>query len=343
MKNLLLLSFISIFALSLAFGQDNKTPYLEKSFDAKGINKLTINTSGGSINVSARNNNNATVKVFVSNNNGNKQLSMQEIEERLKDYQIKVFVENGVLICTANKKTQNDWNKSLYISFDVKVNQQTETNLKTSGGSISLSSLSGKQVFSTSGGSLNLEQLSGDINGATFGGSISLNNGKGNINLKTSGGSITTDNVDGKIDLNTSGGSMSMNNIKGDVVANTSGGSINIENLKGSIKTRTSGGSITLNKIMGNVDAETSGGGIEANIIKLGDHLKLRTSAGNIRVDIPLGEGIDLNLRGTRIKSEKLKQVASSADLMKGKLKGKINGGGVDVNISTSAGTIFID
>jgi hypothetical protein len=54
------------------------------------------------------------------------------------------------------------------------------------------------------------------------------------------------------------------------------------------------------------VIARTSGGGIDANIVKLGEILRLSTSAGNIHANIPFSEGMDLDIKGNRIKSDKL-------------------------------------
>jgi hypothetical protein len=47
----------------------------------------------------------------------------------------------------------------LSISFKVFVPKNTSTDLSTSGGSISLTNLTGEQKFSTSGGSLNIDNV----------------------------------------------------------------------------------------------------------------------------------------------------------------------------------------
>lgn len=336
--NLFLLMILSV-TVSLA---QNVDPYLVKDFSGQRIDKIETTTSGGSIKVNGGAKT-ARVKVFVRSNNWNNKLSDKEIEERLQNYTLEVKMNGNTLVCYA--KPKSDWSfgnsNRLSISFEIDSPEKVNTELATSGGSINLSTLDGNLNFRTSGGSMTLAGLKGKVKGSTSGGSIKLNDLHGDVSLSTSGGSITAEKSDGDLKLSTSGGSLTFNDLKGKIVGQTSGGSIRANNVKGDLSISTSGGSIKFSNFEGNLNGSTSGGGIEGNIISIKDNVSLVTSAGSIKVDLPFNEGMDLDLKGNRVYSDKLAKVSNT--LKQGKVNGRVNGGGKTVRMKTSSGSIYVD
>lgn len=340
------ISFILAFLFTVLWAaaqNDNDKPYMVKSFNSSNFEKLVVSTFGGGINVKGNNSKTAQVKVFVKKNNNYFTQGDKNIEDELAKYIIDIGVANGELVCTAKRREEKSgWSSNnLSISFVVDVPSQIDTELKTSGGGITLANLDGNLMFKTSGGGLNLSGLSGNIDGKTSGGGIKVSDSEGKLNLKTSGGGISAKNSKGEINLYTSGGGIDLANLTGTVVAYTSGGGIDVNNTKGNLDIKTSGGSIDLMHVKGDISAKTSGGSIDAKIDQIGEYLNLSTSAGNVKVDLPFGQGMDLDLSARTIKSTKLAKV--SGNLQKGKVKGKINGGGSEVKITTSTGNIYID
>ncbi len=159
----------------LASAQDSKTPYLTKSLASDNIKTVFVNTSGGSISV--KGGEEPRIEVYVVGNNG-QNLSKEEIAKRLQeDYSLTITVNSGELHATAKQRHNiSIWRKSLSIGFKVYVNKATETNLNTSGGSISIANLTGNQNFETSGGSLSISVVIGIIKVYTSGGSINVSN-----------------------------------------------------------------------------------------------------------------------------------------------------------------------
>jgi DUF4097 and DUF4098 domain-containing protein YvlB len=344
MKSLVCTLIACFVAFATFAQQDGETPYFTKNFKASEIDQLKVMTSGGSISVKGGATDEARVEMYVRANNWNgKNLSKDEIEERLREYNITVRRAGTELQAIAERKNKDwdNWKRSVSISFKVYVPEKITTDLNTSGGSINLVNLTGKQDFKTSGGSLSLQDIGGQVRGRTSGGSITLNGGNDNIDLQTSGGSITAENVRGNLQLRTSGGSLKLRNLNGITNATTSGGSVRAENVKGEFQTKTSGGSINLSDMDGSVDASTSGGGIEAEISGLGKYLRLSSSAGSIRVKMPLDKGMDLDLVGDRVQVSQMNQFSGSME--KDRVKGTLNGGGVEVKMRTSAGSIYIN
>lgn len=144
------------------------------------------------------------------------------------------------------------------------------------------------------------------------------------------------------LELHTSGGSLSIEDISGQVNARTSGGSINVGNITGNVKLKTSGGSISTAAIAGNLNAHTSGGSIQTIINKqLSDDAKLTTSGGSITAELIEDIQIDLYAAtsGGRVRTD----FTVDGSVKKQSIKGKINGGGPKLTLTTSGGSIKIN
>ena len=322
--------------------QDDTPPYQTKSFTGS-LSNVRVETSGGSISVEGGQSSGVKVDMYVRGNNWPNNLSKEDIDDRLKDYDINIATEGNTVIATAKRKQKDNWNwkNGLSISFKIYTPRTMNTDLHTSGGSIRLANVTGKQDFATSGGSLRLNDVAGDIHGRTSGGSIHLDNCRKTIDVRTSGGSIEATASSGDMHMTTSGGSVRLRDLKGQIDAHTSGGSIQGNNIDGDLKTGTSGGSVRLAGISGSLEASTSGGSIEAEITKLGQYVRLSGSAGSVRVRLPMDKGMDLDLRGNRVSTGTLRNFDGTME--KDRVVGRINGGGIPVRISASSGHVYLN
>lgn len=286
--------------LGFRWKPDDKKPYQVKEFKLNGAGNLQAKTSGGSIKVTGGAGNQVKVMVFVTPANW-KNRNDTPSPEALSKYTIDIRQEGNTIYAIAERKERN-WSNdnNLSIGFEIQVPAQMACKLHTSGGSISLESVSGQQEAKTSGGSLNFRNI------------------KGNMEAHTSGGSIQVSKYEGALD------------------GQTSGGSINITDARGTLKVHTSGGSIHLDGVGGDIDAHTSGGSIHANVQNLGKYLTLETSGGSVHATIPGGKGLNLDLEGNRVKTA-LTNFNGTSDTRR--VKGTVNGGGIPVKMSTSGGT----
>ena len=335
-------SLFALTSLAETRSDDRDTPYQTKTFSGN-IQAVRAETSGGSLSIEGGTDRNAKVEMYVRPNNwnGKNSLDKAEIDERLKDYDISITQEGSTIIAIAKRRSNNnDWKRSLSIGFKFYTPRNVSSDLRTSGGSISLATLTGNQKFRTSGGSLSMSNIDGNINGQTSGGSIRLDRCNDNIDLQTSGGSINASASSGTMRLHTSGGSIELNDLKGTIDAQTSGGSIRGGGITGDLKASTSGGSVRLADISGSLDASTSAGSVDVSMTKLGDYVRLNTSAGNINIKMPLDKGISLNLSGNRIK---IPLNNFSGNTEKDHVKGTLNGGGIAVNLSANSGNVYVN
>ena len=340
---------LSVNCLTICANAQQKDPYMTRNFPASSIKEIEATTSGGSITVSGDASSQAVVEVFATRDKWSAEEIKRVIEE---NYTIEINFTNGKLYAEAKSKNRINWDKQgVSISFKISVPKQVNSNLKTSGGSISISNLSGSQNFTTSGGSLSVEGITGKVVGKTSGGSISVKNANDNIELQTSGGSITAENCNGKISLKTSGGSINMSNLDGTINATTSGGGLNMNNLSGTIeahtsggsvkasdvngdlKTGTSGGSVNLDAISGSVDAKTSGGSMNVTMESVKDYVKL-SSTGNLNLTVPAGKGYNLNVKANN-NLETSGLTGFKGDITNGgkNMQGTVNNGGPEIDV----------
>ena len=249
---------------------------------------------------------------------------------------------NTIFLCLALFYSSMSLAKTYNESFDVKINGTLD--IQTDVGSIDISTHKQPTI------ELRVEIESDDDNNFNYTTAVS----KGNLsiigklpfkrnwikNLKVKFELTVPENYN--IKLQTSGGSLSIEDLTGEVNARTSGGSIKVGNIIGNVKLKTSGGSITTATISGNLDAHTSGGSIETTINKqLSDDAKLSTSGGSITAN--LIEDIQLDIyaetSGGRVKTD----FKVDGTVKKQSIKGKINGGGPKLTLTTSGGSIKIN
>jgi hypothetical protein len=275
--------------------------YRTEVFSVTGHASIASSTSGGNITVSGTSGNEVKVEMFVRQRGRN--LSSSDTD--LSDFEITIEQDGNAITASARRKSSaGGWfggSSSQSISFVIHTPENADTDLRTSGGNVSVASLNGTQKMSTSGGNLSISDISGSTEARTSGGNIRVMNHEGGLSIETSGGNLS------------------------------------IVNQAGEVSARTSGGRINLEGVAGNVSARTSGGSISAAITEANELIDLQTSGGNIDASLPAGTGMTLNVRGSRVSSDLdgLKGTVSS-----GKIEGTVGDGSVEVNIRTSGGSV---
>ena len=276
-------------------------PYRTEMFSVSGQARIVSSTSGGNISVNGQQGNEVKVEMFVRQRGRN----LTPSDTDLDDFEIIIEQNGDEITASANRKSSLgglfSGSSSQSISFVIHAPENSDTDLRTSGGNVSIESLNGAQ------------------------------------NMRTSGGNLSISDISGSTEANTSGGNITVNNHEGDLSIGTSGGNLSIVNQTGEVSARTSGGRINLEGVAGKISARTSGGSISAEITEAVELIDLRTSGGNIEASLPAGTGLTLNVQGSRVSSELdgLKGSVSS-----GKIEGTVGDGAVEVNIRTSGGTV---
>ena len=298
--------YLSACAVVMADTEDVVT----RSFNVSEGGKLTMDVSRASIDVETEKGNLVKVRVVLKAGTSDEDKAREVFEKYDIDFK---HSGDDVTIKTDCPRHRGifSWfgGNRLRVRFIVTVPEKYDLDLKTSGGSISISDIEGDVKSKTSGGSLKLEFVKGPVWGRTSGGSIRLEGCSGDARLRTSGGSIR------------------------------------IGKVEGTVNAHTSGGSVTVEEVMGTIDASTSGGSVSASISKQpeGD-CSLKTSGGTVTVRLAKNIKVDVDAKtsGGRVHSDFPVTMEVRGEISKRKLQGKINGGGPELFLRTSGGSIKI-
>ena len=282
---------------------------ITKSFDVGPGGTLSVDTDLGSIEVEAIDKRTVDIQVLLDVRTN----SESKAEKILKEFEIDIN-QRGDDVFIQGEHERHGWqkfwdniSKHLRVKFIISVPRVYNVDLKTSGGSISVLELEGQIKSRTSGGSLDFQRIKGDIFG------------------RTSGGSINIGEVEGDTDINTSGGSIKIARASGEVEAHTSGGGISVE------------------EVMGSIQAHTSGGSVKAYLSRQpSSSCRLTTSGGSVTVLMNTDIAVDINAKtsGGRVHTDFPVTIKGKID--KRSLYGKINGGGPELYLRTSEGSIYI-
>lgn len=282
---------------------------VEKTFAVQPGGTLTVNTQGGDVRVVPGGDQEVRI---VARQRFPRADSEAEADEILRDLTFELTQSgNDVTVLSKSDRRLSgfNWGNRVQIDFTITVPSHYATDLRTSGGDITVGNLTGKLSVHTSGGDIDLARIEGEISAVTSGGDIALSEGTSRARLRTSGGNIRVGRVAGEAEIDTSGGDIEIRSAGSSVNASTSGGDV-VATFEGGVPADTtlssSGGDIVARITKPSsfrLDASTSGGEVEAAGLTLtierggvgknrlvgsvnggGPLLKLRTSGGDIRI-----------------------------------------------------------
>jgi hypothetical protein len=231
----------------------------------------------------------------------------------------------GPVSVTAKNRHHSSWFGSgrNRVHVTIEVPFDTAVDVRTSGGSITLSGTKRPARLRSSGGSLTVEDLAAGLDGDTSGGGVRIRDVAGDARVRTSGGSIDALRIRGSLD------------------ADTSGGSVRVETVAGDIKAHSSGGPIHIREPSGRVDAETSGGGADVAFAPgNGKGGRIESSGGGITVLLDPTVGLEIDAHADRIDSDL--PITTTRGFSRESLHGTLNGGGPPLRIETSGGSVHI-
>lgn len=175
----------------------------------------------------------------------------------------------------------------------------------------------------------------------TFGGHVSLSGVSGNHMIKTSGGNIDIEHSKGKIAAFTAGGNITFNQLQGTIFAQTEGGDMSIREAGGELRLKVKGGDINAYQISGSMLVQSDGGDIRSQFKEITQGINLETSAGSIDVDLPGFTGFDITANGSKVNLNDNNEFSGS--IKSKSVNGTIRDGGIPVTLSTDYGTVTIN
>ena len=280
--------------------------------------ELLVDAAGGSVTVTGGATDGATVVITSTRD---------DIEDR---YSFELTSEPGRVRVISRRGSgwfqRFNWNGNANLHFDVRVPRQTRVDLKSSGGGIRLSSLTGNARVRSSGGGLRIADVDGEIDARSSGGGVEVKDVRGHVRVFSSGGGVDVEQV------------------TGDVTAGSSGGGVEISGVSGNVDASSSGGGVQIDGVGGRVTAESSGGPVSAVLAESNDAGgSLSSSGGGVRVAIAPGArlSIDASSSGGSVHCDLPVQRLGKES--RTTLRGDLNGGGSVLKLRSSGGGIHID
>jgi DUF4097 and DUF4098 domain-containing protein YvlB len=160
------------------------------------------------------------------------------------------------------------------VDLEVRVPRQTDVELQTMGGDVTIADVRGRFSGQTMGGNIVLTGLQGTAELKTMGGSISVRDGELGGSVHTMGGTVTVENVIGNLKGSSMGGRVAYRN--------TGAGASAASDIE-EVRISTMGGAVTLAEAPGGADLHTMGG--EIHVGSASSHVRAKTMGGNIRID----------------------------------------------------------
>ena len=267
----------------------------EKTFNISPDKLLKLDASSGDVIINSWDKPQVYVKIL-----GNSKA------ERKVDFSFKSTDEYVEVTAEHEHNFFNWFGNGVRMKFEITVPTNFNTEIRSSGGDIKMTGVTGNQRMKTSGGDLLITDVNGNLTASTSGGDIKTTNTKGTSDLSTSGGQVKCIDFDGDLSASTSGGDIILKGKNSKISAHTSGGDVSItyvgenkgidigtsggsiklrlpEDFNASARLSTSGGSITCTLNTTNISKITSSK-FEADLNKGGNQLVAKTSGGDIEV-----------------------------------------------------------
>ncbi len=329
-----------------------------KTFTVSKGGNLEVAVSGGDISINTWDKNEVSVRVEGIDDD-----DLEDLEISQSDNTVRVDF-------------RPHWGFSGDARFDIRMPQEFDADVHTSGGNIdirgvvkgrvkgvtsggdvSTGDVEGMVTLRTSGGDVQVGAVSGETEVSTSGGNIRVKKVGKSFKASTAGGDIELGDVGGDATVSTAGGDITVGKVSGNATLRTAGGNIELQSASGTVSAKTSGGDLKLHNVTGSVEGKTSGGNVTAELTPSGKgHSELSSSGGDISLYIDENAHATIEatirLRGSSwwhsdekydIHSD-FKAAEYHKDKDDGDIYGKyiLNGGGENITLKTSAGNIEI-
>jgi len=340
MKTIMSLLVCFFFLISVGKSQESKHSFKE-NYELSAPAKLFVSTHVGSINVIPTEGNEIEVLYIAKKNNKIISINKDDIQKE------------GILLTVKHNKTSLDLNvkypdnyfksnflNQVHIGFEIHVPKETECELITDEGNITINGLISNQECKTDDGNINISEVTGNITIKKSDSKINLSKIIGSISINASDAIIHLDEIEGSVFISASDKNMYLKNIKGSVNCKTLEGNIELINVNGKITAKTSEGHILFTDLSGSINAYSMDGDVKGNVLELKKPVLIEAGGGNIEILLTNNIGLDLNIKGKRKDTPLQKFRGSSNEYF---MKGKINGGGIEVELLSIDGEIIVN
>jgi hypothetical protein len=168
----------------------------------------------------------------------------------------------------------------------------------------------------------------------------------GDLQVKTGDGGVDVDPVSGNVDVHTGDGHIKLEGGKGEIRLRTGDGHIEAQGLDGQLEATSGDGHIRVEGRFDRLNIRTGDGGVDVRALpgsRVSSAWSIRTGDGSVDVSLPdtLQANLDVHTNDGHISLGIPLQV--EGNLSRSAIRGKLNGGGAELSISTGDGSIRLN
>lgn len=295
--------------------------HFDRTLAVTGAVDLDVQTGSGNITVRAGDSSKVEIhaKIHASSwhNDG-------DVEARIKSIEDNPPIEQTGNTIRIGHESDREREHNISISYELVVPAQTKLHSASGSGDESAEGISGPVEATSGSGSLRLSDIGGEAHVRTGSGDIELKSIKGASRAGSGSGSIHAMGIGGAFNGQTGSGDIRLEqSAPGDVEISTGSGSVEVKSVKGAVR------------------VSTGSGEIEASGDPTGEW-KLRTGSGDVSVSLAKQAAFDVLAHSSSGNIETDREMTVQGNINRHELHGKVNGGGVVVDLTTSSGTIRI-
>ena len=294
--------------------------HFDRTLTVNGTVDLDVQTGSGDIRVHPGDASKVEVHAKIHVNGWH----MGDAEGRVHEIEVNPPIEQSGNTIRIGHMSDHDLLRNISISYDITT--PADTRLHSASGS----------------GDQRIEGIHGPLDATSGSGSLHASKIGAEARVRTGSGEIELDSVQGDTHASAGSGTIRAIGISGALTASSGSGNVILEQTAaGDVDVSTGSGEVELKGVKGAVRATTGSGTISAQGLPTGAW-KLRTGSGDVRVELPADTGFDLHARTSSGNIESTHEISVQGRINPRELEGKVHGGGVLVDVSTSSGSINI-
>ena len=184
--------------------------------------------------------------------------------------------------------------------------------------------------------------VQGGIDSSAGSGDIRIDGTRGDVRVSTGSGDIEVEASDGSVTARAGSGSIRATDVRGNVSARTGSGRVTVTHAaQGSTEVATGSGDIAVSGARGALRLHAGSGDVTVDGEPAGSW-NVGASSGSVTVHVPPTAGFDLVAHSSSGGIQSDHPITSVGSLSRHELRGQVRGGGPNVDINTSSGSIRI-
>ena len=218
----------------------------------------------------------------------------------------------------------SDLRHNISISYELTVPDQTQLTAYSGSGGQDIDGLLGTVDVNSGSGDIRISNIGNTVKAETGSGNMLLQNVKGNVRAKTGSGTIRATNMGGGFEGETGSGHIDLQ-----------------QSAPGAVRVKTGSGGIAARGVRGSLEATAGSGEITAEGEPRAGWV-VHTGSGSVRLRLDSDAAFDLNAHTSSGSISVNRPVTVQGVVNRREIRGRVRGGGPQVEVETSSGDIQI-